>query len=259
MIKENGARYLEEPIVRSAPQILYGSAFPNRRTRVGTHEDSRRIDVYQGASDFFLGPGEDLVIVEGLDLDFEVELAVILDAVPQGITVCESEQYVRMLTACNDFTYRKLSELDRASGFGFVQSKPLTSFFCRGIKLDAYKDVWNEGRPLLELDIMLNKALFCTMSTDDMLFGFPELISHCARTRALPFGTIITSGSISSCVHKSLSRGCIAEYRSAVSGQCEMPFLAYGDEVSLEFFKKGDLHDSEFSLFGRLFNRMIGL
>lgn len=53
MIKENGARYLEEPIVRSAPQILYGSAFPNRRTRVGTHEDSRRIDVYQGASDFF--------------------------------------------------------------------------------------------------------------------------------------------------------------------------------------------------------------
>lgn len=259
MIKENAARYLEEPIVRSAPQILYGSVFPNRRTRVGTYEDSKRIDVYQGGSDFFLGPGEDLVIVDGLDLDFEAELAVILDTVPQGIAVCELEQYVRMLTVCNDFTYRKLSDLDRASGFGFVQSKPLTSFFCRGIKLDAYKDVWNEGRPLLELDIMLNKTQFCTMSADDILFGFPELISHCARTRALPFGTIITAGSISSCVHKSLSRGCIAEYRSAVSGQYEMPFSACGDEVSLGFFKKGDLHDSEFSLFGRLFSRMIGL
>lgn len=123
------------PIARQAPQIFYGSVFPNRKGRLSYQCESKKepIRAYQGASDFFLGPGEELRVSENLDLDFEPELAVITDAVPAGVSVAEAEYHIKLLTGCNDFIYRKLVSSDRESGFGFIQSKPLTSFCGFGV------------------------------------------------------------------------------------------------------------------------------
>ena len=254
MMTKEGAAGCVLPIVRQAPQILYGSTFPNRQQRMGTHDESWGLHVYQGASDFFLGSGEALKIVEGLDLDFEAELAIILDAVPQGVSACEADKYIKVLTACNDFTYRKLACLDKASGFGFVQSKPLTSFFGQGISPEENVAVWNSGRPLAELEIRLNGTLFCRVTTRDMLFGFPELVAHCARTRALPCGTIITSGSISMLDKQPYSETCLAERVNR--GASDSRFLVRGDEIGMEFFKVDGGRKPKASLFGQLLNRV---
>lgn len=257
MTAKDGVTSYVSPIVRQAPQILYGSTFPNRQLRMGIYSESMAIHVYQGASDFFLGSGEALKIVEGLDLDFEAELAVILDAVPQGVSASEADKYIKILTACNDFTYRKLACLDKACGFGFVQSKPLTSFFGQGVNPEENLAVWNNGRPLAELEIRLNGTLFCMITTRDMLFGFPELVAHCARTRALPCGTIITSGSISMLGQHPGSESCIAERISR--GATDTHFLVSGDEVSMEFFNVGGTRESKCSLFGKLLNPVVNL
>ena len=257
MMTKEGLISCIEPIVRQAPQILYGSAFPNRQQRMGIYDESWGIHVYQGASDFFLGSGEALNGVDGLDLDFEAEWAIILDTVPRGVTASEADQYIKMLTACNDFTYRKLACLDKVNGFGFVQSKPLTSFFGRGINPQKHLKLWNKGRPLAELEIRLNGILFCMITTIDMLFGFSELVAHCARTRVLPCGTIITSGSVSTRGQQPCSESCIAE--KIKKGASDARFLVSGDEVSMEFFEVGGEREPKSSLFGKLLNRVTYL
>ena len=251
---------LTMPIVRQAPQIFYGSAFPNPKGRIDEWGEGKKqpIRIYQGASDFFLGPGEEIKVVEGLDLDFEAELAVITDAVPAGVSKAEAANYIRLLTACNDFTYRKLARSDRESGFGFVQSKPLTSFCAFGVLPSANKAMWNNGQPILGVKVTVNGEFFCEVSTVDMLYGFPELVAYCAKTRELPAGTIITSGAISTYGH---GDACIAEKQRRVKMDHDMSdvdFLKVGDVVSIDFFvldEFGKYHPK--SLFGTLENKVV--
>ncbi|MHC8316446.1 fumarylacetoacetate hydrolase family protein [Pseudomonas sp. LB3P31] len=252
-----------KPIIRGAPQILYGSVFPDKKGRLadflGTRNNS--IKVYQGASDFFLGPGEDLKCLRGLDLDFEVELAIIIDAVPMGVSVVDADKYIQLLTACSDFTYRSLASVDKTSGFGFIQSKPLTSFCSCGVLPLDNKVMWNDGFPVLDVSVLLNGVRFCEFSTVDMLYSFPELIAYCARTRDLPTGTVITSGAVSTFKSGSLNDGCIAEkiMRTSLGRSTFTPrFLQDKDVVQVDFYKldAGRGARSE-SVFGSLVNRVV--
>ncbi|WP_350647249.1 fumarylacetoacetate hydrolase family protein [Pseudomonas sp. HY13-MNA-CIBAN-0226] len=254
---------VDKPIIRNAPQILYGSVFPDKKGRLaGLFETKKNsIKVYQGASDFFLGSGEDLKCLRGMDLDFEVELAIIVDAVPMGVPVVDADKYIQVLTACNDFTYRSLASIDKASGFGFIQSKPLTSFCSCGILPLDNKAVWNNGLPVLDVSVLLNGKIFCEFSTVDMLYSFSELIAYCARTRDLPTGTVITSGAVSTFKNGSLSDGCIAERimcappESSISTQ---NFLQDKDIVQVDFYQLGDGRATcSESIFGSLVNRVV--
>jgi fumarylacetoacetate (FAA) hydrolase len=83
----------------------------------------------------------------------------------------------------------------------------------------------------------------------DMTFGFPALITHAARTRALCAGTIIGSGTVSNRAAdgspgRPVSEGgcgysCIAEQRMVETirtGRAETPFLRFGDTVEIEMW-----------------------
>lgn len=205
-----------------------------------------------------MGPTEDLKAIEGLDLDFEVELAVIIDAVPLGVSVVDAGNYIKVLTACNDFTYRKLAASDRKSGFGFVQSKALTSFCAFGLLPSTSTEMWNGGRPILGARVTLNGEVFCEISTLDMLSSFPEIVAYCAKTRDLPAGTVITSGAIST---NGQGDSCIAEKKYRLRMNCEtcnVDFLQVEDVVKIEFFSldRAGKFQSD-SLFGPLENRVI--
>ncbi|HEX3754814.1 MAG TPA: fumarylacetoacetate hydrolase family protein, partial [Rhizomicrobium sp.] len=69
-----------------------------------------------------------------------------------------------------------------------------------------------------------------------MVFSFPRLIAHAARTRALAAGTIIGSGTVSN-QDRSKGSACIAERRmleQIESGAPKTPFLKFGDRVRIE-------------------------
>ncbi len=70
-----------------------------------------------------------------------------------------------------------------------------------------------------------------------MAFGFHELIAHAARTRSLPAGTIIGSGTVSNPNYREVGSSCIAERRGIEIidlGAPHTEFMRFSDSVRME-------------------------
>ena len=80
--------------------------------------------MYQGGSDDFLGPTDDALFAsEEWGIDFEAEVAVIVDDVPMGARPTEARSQIRLLMLVNDWSLRNLVPAELAKGFGFFQSQ----------------------------------------------------------------------------------------------------------------------------------------
>ena len=84
--------------------------------------------MYQGGSDDFIGPCDDVVVPsEAFGIDFEAEVAVVTGDVPMGCTPEQALDGIRLLMLVNDVSLRNLIPAELAKGFGFFQSKPATA------------------------------------------------------------------------------------------------------------------------------------
>jgi len=194
--------------------------------------------MYQGGSDDFLGPTDDIELFrEEWGIDFEAEVAVITDDVPMGVTPDQAHQRIRLLMLVNDVSLRNLIPDELAKGFGFVQSKPATSFSPVAVTPDELDDAWKGGKVHLPLLSTWNgKLVGKPQAGVDMVFNFPQLIAHLAKSRNVRAGSIIGSGTVS---NKDAKRGysCIAEQRCLemiAGGAPVTPFMAFGDTIRIE-------------------------
>jgi fumarylacetoacetate (FAA) hydrolase len=239
-----------------AYQWADGSAYVNhvalvRKSRGAEMPESFWSDplMYQGGSDAFLGPRDDIPLLdEKHELDLEAEIAVITDDVPMGVTPEEARDRIKLVMLVNDVTLRGLVAPELAKGFGFFQSKPASAFSPVAVTPDALGDAWDGGRLSLPLLSFVNGAPFGRPDAGkDMTFDFPRLIAHAARTRALCAGTIIGSGTVSNRdadggPGRPIGQGgdgysCIAEQRvveKLIEGAPRTPFLKAGDVVRIE-------------------------
>jgi fumarylacetoacetate (FAA) hydrolase len=212
--------------------------------------------MYQGASDHMMGCCEPIPLVsEEWGLDFEAEIAVITDDVPMGTTAAQANSHIQLFMLVNDVSLRNLIPAELQKGFGFVQSKPATTFSAVAVTPDELGTHWDGARVHLPVCSTLNGASFGWPNAGvDMTFGFPELIAHGAKTRDLIAGTIIGSGTVSNaCLTKGSS--CIAERRmleTIESGAPITPFMRYGDTVTIDV---QDLQGT--SIFGRIEQEVI--
>jgi len=238
-----------------AYQWVDGSAYLNhvelvRRARGAEMPPSFRDDplIYQGGSDRFLGPTEDIPLGDpAWGLDFEGEVAVILDDVPMGADEAAARAAIRLFLLVNDVSLRNLIPHELAKGFGFFQSKPASAFSPVAATPDELGPAWDGDRLHGPLLCFVNGTLFGRADAgQDMQFGFPRLIAHAARTRSLAAGTILGGGTVSN-THADLARAavaaggigfaCIAEARtieSIVHGTPRTPFLRAGDRVRID-------------------------
>ena len=194
--------------------------------------------VYQGGSDTFLDPLEPIQIAdEAWGIDFEAEVAVIVDDVPMGVSEEEAGQHIQLLMLVNDVSLRNLIPGELAKGFGFYQSKPSSAFSPLAVTPDALGEAWSEGKVHLPLRVTLNGELIGQPNAGvDMTFNFPRLIAHVARSRSLCAGTIVGSGTVSN-VDRSSGSCCLAEVRMLeiiADGLPSTEFMKYGDCVSIE-------------------------
>ena len=246
-----------------AYQWLDGSAYVNhvelvRRARGAEMPENFWTDplMYQGGSDSFLAPMDP---ISGMDetygIDFEAEVAVITDDVPMGITPMAAESRIRLIMLVNDLSLRNLIPDELAKGFGFLQSKPSSSFSPLAITPDELIPYWDGKRLHRPLMSYLNGKLFGEPNAGaDMTFSFPELIAHAAKTRPLCAGTIIGSGTVSNC-DRSHGSSCIAELRmleTLAHGKPLTPFMRKGDQIRIEM-----LNESGQSLFGAISQQVI--
>jgi fumarylacetoacetate (FAA) hydrolase len=193
--------------------------------------------MYQGASDDFLGPQEDVALPdEALGIDFEGEFGVIVDSVPMGVSPDEAAGRIRLLVQLNDWSLRALGPREMKSGFGFLQAKPSTSFAPVAITPDELGDAWRDNRIHLDLQVSWNGEHFGHPNGREMNFGFGELIAHAARTRRLGAGTIVGSGTVSNAAREAGS-ACVAERRVIEiidHGEPRTSFMRFGDRVRMQ-------------------------
>ncbi len=194
--------------------------------------------VYQGGSDDFLGPNDDIVVPsEEFGIDMESETAIITDDVPMGTKASDAGSHIKLLMIVNDVSLRNLIPGELAKGFGFYQSKPSTAFSPVAVTPDELGDAYGDGVFKLKLTTRLNGELFGEPDCDvDMTFNFLQLIEHVTKTRRLGAGAIIGSGTISN-YDRSKGSSCLAEKRMLETiehGKPVTPFMSFGDRVGVE-------------------------
>lgn len=206
--------------------------------------------MYQGCSDNFLSPTEDIPQVDfSHGTDFEGEFGVILKDVPMGTKAEKALDYVALIVMINDVSLRGLIPAELKQGFGFMQSKPASSFGPFAVSPDELGADWKEGRVTLPLDVTLNGEFFGKANGEEMFFNFAQLIEHAAKTRHLAAGTILGSGTVSN-ENPEKGSSCLAEKRMLEKineGEFKTPFMKEGDRVTMETF-----NSKGFSLFGKI-------
>ncbi len=224
-----------------------GSAYVNhvelvRKARGAQMPESFWTDplVYQGGSDDFLGPCDDVPVPsEEFGIDLEGEIAVITDDVAMGTTHEGAGSHIKLLMLVNDWSLRNLIPGELAKGFGFYQSKPATAFSPVAVTPDELGSAWNHSTLQRPLIVHVNGELVGRPDAGmDMTFDFARLVEHITRTRNARAGTILGSGTISN-YDRSLGSACIAERRMLEQlehGKPITPFLKFGDRVRIEMF-----------------------
>ena len=212
--------------------------------------------VYQGGSDDFLGPHDDIPVPsEEFGIDMEAETAVITGDVPMGTTPEDAGKHIRLLMIVNDVSLRNLIPGELAKGFGFYQSKPSTAFSPVAVTPDELGGAYSDGTFKLPLTTHLNGELFGQPDCGtDMTFNFNQLIAHVTKTRRLGAGAIIGSGTISN-YDRSKGSSCIAEKRTLETiedGKPSTPFMSFGDTVRIEM-----LDTDGSSIFGAIDQKVV--
>jgi fumarylacetoacetate (FAA) hydrolase len=252
------------PLPRS-PQWLDASAFLNhgrlmeRAFNTPPIPDFDTVPVmYQGASDDFLGPHDDVPLPSESDgIDFEGEFGVVVGSVPMAATPSQALAAVRLVVQINDWSLRALGPREMKSGFGFLQAKPSTAFAPVAVTPDELGTAWRDGRVCMALRVQLNGNRFGEPNGGEMNFSFGELIAHAARTRKLTAGSIVGSGTVSN-VARSAGSACIAERRvieKIDQGEIRTGFMRFGDRVRMQ----ACFDDGRAGSFGVIDQRVVAL
>jgi len=252
-----------------AYQWADGSAYVNhvelvRRARGAELPASFWTDplIYQGGSDSFLGPREAIPAAsEDWGVDLEGEIAVVIGDVAMGCSEGAAASAIRLLMLVNDVSLRNLMVDELAKNFGFFQSKPSSAFSPCAVTPDELGAAWDGSRLHRPLRVAVNSLPLGEPDAGrDMVFGFPQLIAHAARTRPLVAGTIIGSGTVSNrgtdggpgrpLADGGVGYACLVEQRCVeilTTGTATTEYLKAGDEIRIDM-----LDDDGASIFGAI-------
>jgi len=247
-----------------AYQWLDGSAYV---THVELVRKSRGVELpesfwsdplmYQGASDSFIGPRDDIQWQNpkwGLDL--EAELAVITGDVTMASSVDECGKNIKLLMMVNDVSLRGLIPSELKKGFGFINGKPATAFAPVAITPDELGNNWQDFKVNKNITSKINDVkLGSPLASQDMTFNFAQLVAHASKTRHLHAGTIIGSGTIANKNYKEVGSSCLLEKRmieKIETGDFVTPFLKVNDQIEI------DVKDSDGkSIFGAIKQKVV--
>lgn len=257
----NSQRFTPESCASPLPRAFHwadGSAYVNhvelvRKARNAEMPATFWTDplMYQGGSDNFLGPREDIAMAdEAWGIDFEAEVAIIVSDVPMGVSSLEARQYIQLIMLVNDVSLRNLIPGELAKGFGFYHAKPSSAFSPIALTPEMLGNAWDGAKLHLPLRAILNDELVGQPNAGvDMTFDFGELIAHAAKTRPLCAGTIIGSGTVSN-LDRSKGSCCLAEVRmleTIANGSPATEFMKFGDRIQINM-----LDDNGHCLFGEI-------
>ncbi len=203
------------------------------------HEESERVNwshpvlpwiVFFQNVDAIIGPEDPIVYPEAMtsELDYELELAVIIGKAGKFFSPAEAEEYIAGYIVFNDITARDIQREEMKSGV-FCLSKSIDTFVPIGPWIVTPDEVGDPSR--LSMELRVNGEVRQRSSMSNMSVTVPEIISHYSAMGYSP-GDIVSTGTV-----------------SGVAGFSE-------DAASL-YLKPGDVVEAEIERVGVLRNPVI--
>jgi len=145
--------------------------------------------------DAIIGPDDDIVYPEGLtnELDYELELAVIIGKSGSWFTADEAPDYIAGYMVFNDITARDIQRREMESGV-FSFSKGIETFCPIGPYIVTKDEV--EDPAQLAMELRVNGDVRQVGNTNQMVISIPHLVAY-HSPQGYSAGDIITTGTIS--------------------------------------------------------------
>lgn len=171
------------------------------------------------------------------ELDYELELAVVIGKEGGNIAVSEAEEYIAGFTILNDWSARDIQRREMKVGLGPAKGKDFaTSIGPSLVTPDELEDRAlpdrSRGRRYdLAMTASVNGREYSRGNARAMHWTFAELIHAASRNTVLKPGDLIGSGTVGT--------GCITEFAAGT-----YPWLQPGDVVRLEIEHLGVLENT---------------
>ncbi len=203
------------------------------------HEESTRVDwshpvlpwiVFFQNVDAIIGPEEPIIYPEAMtsELDYELELAVIIGKAGKFFSPEEAEEYIAGYIVFNDITARDIQRQEMKSGV-FCLSKSIDTFVPIGPWIVTPDEVGDPHQ--LSMQLRVNGEVRQRSHMSRMSVTVPEIISHYSAMGYSP-GDIISTGTV-----------------SGVAG--------FSDDAASLYLKPGDVVEAEIERVGVLRNPVI--
>ena len=180
---------LGPPVSRPSKIVCIGLNFRDH-ARESKMEIPREPVIFFKSTTSLVGPNDDLIIPKNArKVDWEVELAVVLDRKASYIEPEEALEYVAGYMLHNDYSEREF-QLER--GGQWVKGKSADTFAPLGPFL-ATRDEIPDTREL-GMWLKVNGSFRQRSSTREMIFGVPTLVSYVSQFMTLLPGDIISTG-----------------------------------------------------------------
>ncbi|MFF0911650.1 fumarylacetoacetate hydrolase family protein [Microbacterium enclense] len=192
---------------------------------------------YEAPTFYFTNPhtvratGEVVPIPETQRLDVELELAVVIGAVPgsdgENLDATAAASHVFGYTVMNDWSARDLQSREMKVRLGPAKGKDfgmtLGPWIVTADELAPFLDA--EGFLAVRAELFVNGELVGEDLVSNMGWPFPELVAYAARNSIVVPGDVLGSGTVG-------NGGCLGELWGR-RGRLDPPPLEPGDEVRL--------------------------
>jgi 2-keto-4-pentenoate hydratase/2-oxohepta-3-ene-1,7-dioic acid hydratase in catechol pathway/glyoxylase-like metal-dependent hydrolase (beta-lactamase superfamily II) len=174
-----------------------------------------------------LGPYDDAPTAPGSAWqDFELEIAAVIGAAGQDLTVDEAERAIIGYMIFNDWSARDLQQLESQLAIGQAKGKDsgvtLGPYLVTPDELEPYR---RDGKLSLQVSALVNDTEIGSGSTGQMDWSFGEVISYASRGVPLSPGEVFGSGTVPTCT--------LIEHLSLTAPESFPGWLHDGDVVTL--------------------------
>ena len=172
------------------------------------------------------GPGDEIEVPPGcVDLDFELEVAVVIGRAGKNIRPEDAGAHIAGYTIFNDWSARDLQIAEMRLGLGICKGKDFANTFGPWIVTPDELDQFRVGDRLdLDMHASVNGREVGGDTLANMAWSFEELVSYASRGTWVQPGDVLGSGTCGG--------GCLFEHWGR-NGRDVHPPLAAGDIVSL--------------------------
>lgn len=171
------------------------------------------------------------------ELDYELEIAVVVGKEGGDIPVAEADAYIAGFTILNDWSARDIQRQEMRVGLGPAKGKDFATsigpLLVTPDELEPYvlPDRSRGRRYDLTMTARVNGKEISRGNAKEMRWTFAELIAHASRNTILKPGDLIGSGTVGT--------GCLTEFPEGT-----YPWLQPGDVVRLEIDGLGVLENT---------------